>query len=155
MQPFSVGRESVINLCNYVAIWRWFDARQPEIFDRFGAGAEASGQQRQRREHCRKRTFIPPICRLVVGDIVAAQCQRREGALSGPTTLLVDPLGRREDRGGNAGRNGPCWRYPHYFNRDRRSFLVSRSWLVRTAAVNPWWNFRFVLSNAASMSHRR
>jgi hypothetical protein len=98
MQPFSVGRESVINLCNYVAIWRWFDARQPEIFDRFGAGAEASGQQRQRREHCRKRTFIPPICCLVVGDIVAAQCQRREGALSGPTTLLVDPLGRREDR---------------------------------------------------------
>ena len=79
-----------------VAIWRW--SRQPEIFDRFGAGAEASGQQRQRREHCRKRTFIPPICRLVVGDIVAAQCQRREGALSGPTTLLVDPLGRREDR---------------------------------------------------------
>lgn len=79
------------------------------------------------------------------------------GALSGPTTLFVDPLGQREDRRSAMAMQvimDPAGDTRHYFNRDRHSFPVSRSRLVRTAAVNPW-NSRFVLSNAASMSRRR
>src|SRR5260370_32982902 len=51
MQPCAVRRDSVIELCGDAAVWRWLDARKPEIFECFSAGAQACCAQRQRREH--------------------------------------------------------------------------------------------------------
>lgn len=51
MQPFAVSRDSVIKLRGNAAVWWRLNARKPEIVECFSVGAQACGEQRQRREH--------------------------------------------------------------------------------------------------------
>jgi hypothetical protein len=66
MQPFAVSRDGVIKLSGNAAVWRRFDAREPEIGECFSARNRHVANSVSAESMGTMRTSMPPMVKRAV-----------------------------------------------------------------------------------------